>query len=73
MLVPLPFVSGSSTASLLEPGGKASNFVVPGTPSGDTTPAIVLLSNTKVTVCGSPTSFVGLCQVTLYPSLTSTL
>ena len=41
------------------------------TESGETTPVIELLSNTNVTVCGSAT-VVGLCQITLSPTLIST-
>jgi hypothetical protein len=48
VFMPLPVISGSKTGSLLEPGGKALNFVMFETPSGDTTPAIVLLSNTNI-------------------------
>ena len=48
------------------------NFVTFETKSGETTPVIVLLSNTNVTVWGSAAPCVGLYHVTLSPALTST-
>ncbi len=68
VLVPLPVLSGSNTGSLLELGGKGMNFVTFETKSGETTPVIVLLSNTNVTVWGSAAPCVGLYHVTLSPA-----
>src|SRR5215207_571662 len=72
VFMPLPVISGSKTGSLLEPGGREVNFVVFATRSGETTPAIVLLSRMKVTVWGSAASSVGLYHVTLSPAFIST-
>src|SRR5215210_1670955 len=70
IIVFVPFLPGNNIGALLEPGGIDMNFVVFEIVKGETTPAIVLLSSTKVTVCGSPT-VVGLDHVTLCPDLIS--
>ena len=59
---------GNLSGSLLELGGIVVNCVEFGTANGETKPVLVLLSKTKVTVCGSPTD-VGLSHVTLSPFL----
>ena len=72
IMVFVPFGPGKTIGSLLELGGELENVVVFETNKGETTPAMVLLSITNVTVCGSPTS-VGLYQFTACPTFTSTL
>ena len=68
--VSIPFLPGNKAGWLLEPGGKGMNFVGVETANGANTPAIDLLSNTNVTVCGSGTR-AELYHVTLSPTLTS--
>jgi hypothetical protein len=69
LILPL---SGIKSSSLLEPGGSGKNFVVFATRSGETTPAMVLLSITNVTVWGSAAPSVGLSHITRSPALIST-
>jgi hypothetical protein len=58
---------------LLAPGGKGINCVELGTAKGASGPAVVLLLNTKVTVCGSGGAFeVGAFYTTLPPALICT-
>ena len=65
----VPPSPGTKTGSLLEPGGIALNSVLFETVRGEATPAEVLLSNRKVTVCGSAAPIVGLYHSTLSPTL----
>lgn len=65
----IPPSPGIKIGSLFEPGGVTVNSVVFETPSGETIPAVVLLSNTKVTVCGSAAPSVGLSHTTVSPAL----
>jgi hypothetical protein len=69
----IPLLSGVIAGSLFEFGTIGANMFVIGVgkANGSTTCAIDLLSNTKVTVCGSGTG-VGLYHVTLSPDLIST-